>query len=89
VGEQDERLSERRGVLVSERTEADPNPYAEVETALREEFAGVHSAATVTRCVDAAHYGALEVTGYAHPSLVERIARKHLHVLALVASERG
>jgi hypothetical protein len=89
VGEQDERLSDRRGVLVNDRTEADPNPYAEVETALREEFAGVHSAATVTRCVDAAHYGALEVTGYAHPSLVERIARKHLHVLALVASERG
>jgi hypothetical protein len=69
--------------------EANPSPYAEVEAVLREEFAGVHSTTTVTRCVEAAHYGALEVTGYAHPSLVERIARKHLHVLALVASERG
>ncbi|GAA2375235.1 MULTISPECIES: hypothetical protein [Nonomuraea] len=65
------------------------SPYAEVESALRDEFAGIHSASTVTRCVEAAHYGALEVTGYAHPGLVERIARKHLHVLALVASERG
>ncbi|NUP01311.1 MAG: hypothetical protein HOV96_37570 [Nonomuraea sp.] len=74
---------------MSEHIEADPTPYAEVEAALRDEFAGVHSSTTVTRCVEAAHYGALEVTGYAHPSLVERIARKHLHVLALVASERG
>jgi len=82
-------LSGHRGVLVSDRTEAGSSPYGEVETALREEFAGVHSAVTVTRCVEAAHYGALEVTGYAHPSLVERIARKHLHVLALVASDRG
>lgn len=85
----DERFSDHRGVLVSEHTEADPGPYADVEAALRDEFAGVHSATTVTRCVEAAHFGALEVTGYAHPSLVERIARKHLHVLALVASERG
>lgn len=90
----DERAG--RGAPVSEHTEADPSPYADVpapyadvETTLRDEFAGVHSATTVTRCVEAAHYGALEVTGYAHPSLVERIARKHLHVLALVASERG
>ncbi|WP_425567727.1 hypothetical protein [Nonomuraea dietziae] len=43
------------------------SPYAEVESALRDEFAGIHSASTVTRCVEAAHYGALEVTGYAHP----------------------
>jgi len=76
-------------VLVNDHTEPESSPYAEVEAALCEEFAGVHSAAIVTRCVDAAHYGALEVTGYAHPNLVERIARKHLHVLALVASERG
>ena len=89
VREHNEGFSEHRGVLVSDLTEADPSPYAEVETALRKEFAGVHAATTVTRCVEAAHYGALEVTGYAHPSLVERIARKHLHVLALVASERG
>ncbi|SDH71983.1 hypothetical protein SAMN05421505_1217 [Sinosporangium album] len=65
------------------------SPYAEVEALLKDEFAGVHPATTVTRCVEAAHYGALEVTGSAHPGLVERIARKHLHVLALVASERG
>ncbi|MEU7895416.1 hypothetical protein AB0B45_21480 [Nonomuraea sp. NPDC049152] len=70
-------------------SEPTTSPYAEVESALRDEFAGIHTAHTVTRCVEAAHYGALEVTGYAHPGLVERIARKHLHVLALVASERG
>ncbi|GIH75364.1 hypothetical protein [Planobispora longispora] len=66
----------------------DPDPYAEVSATLREEFSEVHPAATVTRCIDAAHYGALEITGYAHPGLVERIARKHLQVLALVASGR-
>jgi hypothetical protein len=82
-------LSELRSVLVNGHTESEPSPYAEVEAALCDEFAGVHSAATVTRCVEAAHYGALEVTGFAHPNLVERIARKHLHVLALVASDRG
>ncbi|TDD17710.1 hypothetical protein [Nonomuraea diastatica] len=74
---------------MNDHTKADPTPYAEVEALLRDEFASIHSSTTVTRCVEAAHYGALEVTGYAHPSLVERIARKHLHVLALVASERG
>ena len=72
-----------------ERPGSDSSPYAEVEATLRSEFTGIHCAATVTRCVEAAHYGALEVTGYAHLGLVERIARKHLHVLALVASERG
>jgi hypothetical protein len=87
LGDHHERFSGLRSVLVN--AEAEPNPYAEVEAALCDEFAGVHSPATVTRCVQAAHYGALEVTGFAHPNLVERIARKHLHVLALVASERG
>lgn len=72
---------------MSERVEAGPSPYEEVEMTLRDEFAGVHSASTVTRCVEAAHHGALEVTGCAHAGLVERIARKHLHVLALVANE--
>ncbi|GIH93111.1 hypothetical protein ACFFMN_38760 [Planobispora siamensis] len=64
----------------------EPDPYAEVSATLREEFSAIHPAATVTRCIDAAHYGALEITGYAHPGLVERIARKHLEVLALVVS---
>jgi hypothetical protein len=67
----------------------EPSPYAEVEALLAEEFAGVHPAATITRCVEAAHFGALEIMGCVHPSLIERIARKHLQVLALVASERG
>ncbi|MFJ2028056.1 hypothetical protein [Streptosporangium sp. NPDC087985] len=69
--------------------DAEPDPYEDVSTVLRNEFSEVHPATTVTRCIEAAHYGALEVTGHAHPGLVERIARKHLEVLALVASERG
>ncbi|MEU9832161.1 hypothetical protein AB0D67_11550 [Streptosporangium sp. NPDC048047] len=68
---------------------AEPDPYEGVSATLRAEFSGIHPAATVTRCVEAAHYGALEVTGHVHPGMVERIARKHLEVLALVASERG
>lgn len=63
--------------------------YAGLEAVLRAEFAGIHSPATVTRCVEAAHYGALEVTGYAYPGLVERIARKHLRILASAAAEKG
>ncbi|GAA0837013.1 hypothetical protein ACFQVD_32085 [Streptosporangium amethystogenes subsp. fukuiense] len=69
--------------------DTEPDPYADFSAALRDEFSEVHPAATVTRCIEAAHYGALEVVGHAHPTLVERIARKHLEVLALVASERG
>ena len=60
-------------------------PYERIAAALRDEFAAVHPAATVARCVDAARYGALEVVGHAHPVLVERIARRHLQVLALGA----
>ncbi|MFC4530824.1 three-helix bundle dimerization domain-containing protein [Sphaerisporangium dianthi] len=67
----------------------DFDAYTQVETALKVEFAGVHPAATVTRCIEAAHHGAMEVTGYAYPSLVERIARKHLQVLATVVGEQG
>jgi hypothetical protein len=63
-------------------------PYDQVEAALRDEFAGIHPAGTVTRCVAAALHGALEVTGHAYPSLVERIARKHLQVLAHAAPRR-
>ncbi|WP_326826553.1 hypothetical protein OHA77_21185 [Streptosporangium sp. NBC_01639] len=67
----------------------EPDRYEDVSAALRDEFSDVHPATTVARCIEAAHYGALEVTGHAHPGLVERIARKHLEVLALVASEHG
>ena len=63
--------------------------YTQVETALKVEFAGIHPATTVTRCIEAAHHGAMEVTGHAYPSLVERIARKHLQVLAAVAGQQG
>ncbi|RBQ15707.1 hypothetical protein DP939_34045 [Spongiactinospora rosea] len=74
---------------MSRPDDADTPPYVDVEAALRDEFAGVHAPATVTRCIEAAHYGALEVAGGAHRGLVERIARKHLEVLALVAAEGG
>jgi hypothetical protein len=70
---------------------ADPSEeggrYEQVVAALRDEFAGVHPEATVARCIQAAHHGAVEVTGHAYPGLVERIARKHLQVLAMVAAE--
>ncbi|WP_062340954.1 MULTISPECIES: three-helix bundle dimerization domain-containing protein [Herbidospora] len=56
--------------------------YEQVEAMLRDEFAGIHPASTVTRCIQAAHHGAVEVTGHAYPGLVERIARRHLQVLA-------
>ncbi|MFO7250163.1 MAG: hypothetical protein DIU60_005350 [Actinomycetes bacterium] len=63
-------------------------PYERIAAALQDEFAAVHPAATVLRCVDAARYGALEVLGHAHPVLVERIARRHLQVLAMGAAGR-
>ncbi|MEW2357906.1 hypothetical protein [Spirillospora sp. NPDC029432] len=62
--------------------------YAQVGGRLTKEFANVHAADTVARCVEAARHGAEEVTGAASPDLVERIARKHLQVLAVVAAER-
>ena len=62
--------------------------YQEVGDRLTAEFAGVHPAETVERCVTAARDGAREVTGGAPPDLVERIARKHLQVLAMVAAEK-
>ncbi|XVQ10932.1 three-helix bundle dimerization domain-containing protein [Spirillospora sp. CA-255316] len=62
--------------------------YEEVGDRLTEEFAGVHPPETVARCVAAARHGAQEVTGGAAPDLVERIARKHLQVLAVVAAEK-
>lgn len=69
-------------------SEGGPREYADIVSRLATEFAGVHGSDTVTRCVSAAHHGARDVTGQATPDLVERIARKHLHVLALVATER-
>lgn len=67
---------------------ADLSGYEEITDQLVAEFAEVHPAQTVTRCVTAARYGALEVTGAAPADLVKRIDRKHLEVLALVAAER-
>ncbi|WUH99432.1 hypothetical protein OHR68_39055 [Spirillospora sp. NBC_00431] len=62
--------------------------YAAIGERLVEEFEGVHPADTVDRCVSAARHGAEEVTGSAPPDLVERIARRHLEVLATVAAEK-
>jgi hypothetical protein len=62
--------------------------YREVGDRLTKEFTGVHDSATVTRCVTAARHGAQDVTGSATPDLVERIARKHLQILAAVAAEK-
>jgi putative N-acetylmannosamine-6-phosphate epimerase len=55
---------------------------------LTEEFAGVHLPALVARCVAAARHSVQDVTGTATPEQVERIARKHLEILAIVAAER-
>lgn len=68
--------------------DGDQPRYAVIGERLGEEFRGVHTAETVTRCVDAARHGAQEVTGAAPPDLVERIARRHLEVLAMVAAEK-
>ena len=54
---------------------------------LAEDFGGVHPPEMVIRCVEAARHSAEEVIGEASPELVERIARKHLEVLALAAAE--
>lgn len=61
--------------------------YVNVVERLSVEFDGVHAAGTVSRCVAAARHGASEVAGGASPDLVERIARKHLEVLAIAANE--
>lgn len=66
----------------------EPRDLSAVVDRLNSEFAGVHDTATVTRCVDAARQGALDVTGRATPELIERIARQHLQVLALAFAER-
>jgi hypothetical protein len=61
--------------------------YEAVVEDLAMEFDGVHPAEMVIRCVEAARHSAEEVIGEASPDLVERIARKHLEVLALAAAE--
>lgn len=74
---------------MSDTPEGNPGGYDLVVVRLHDEFGGVHGRDTITRCVGAARQGAQDVTGGATPELVERIARKHLEVLALVAAERG
>jgi uncharacterized alpha-E superfamily protein len=61
--------------------------YEAVAESLARDFGEVHPAETVIRCVEAARHSAEEVIGEASPDLVERIARKHLEVLALAAAE--
>ena len=77
-----------RGHEMAHQEDGDPPRYAELGERLAEEFDGVHTADTVDRCVRAARYGAEEVTGAAPADLVERIARRHLEVLATVAAEK-
>lgn len=62
--------------------------YTAIGERLTEEFKGVHNTDTVERCVSAAWYGAEEVTGATSPDLVERIARRHLEVLATIDAEK-
>lgn len=62
--------------------------YACIAERLSSEFSEVHVAATVVRSVAAARTGVEQVTGEAHPDLVERVAREHLRVLALASSGR-
>jgi hypothetical protein len=61
--------------------------FESVAENLADEFGAVHPAEMVIRCVEAARHSAEEVIGEASPELVERIARKHLEVLALAATE--
>lgn len=63
--------------------------YEEVTERLRKEFAAIHPANTINRCVNAALHGAQDVIGSSDPDLVEKIARRHLRVLAIVAAERA
>jgi hypothetical protein len=67
---------------------ADPSGYEEITDRLVTEFAGVHPAQIVSRCISAARCGAQDVTGSAPIDRVEWIARRHLQVLARAAAER-
>lgn len=61
---------------------------SEVAARLISEFEGTHAPEMVSRCVSAARKGAEAVMGSGTPDLIERVARKHLQVLAIVAAER-
>ena len=61
--------------------------YVDVVERLSVEFDGVHAAGTVSRCVAAARRGAADIEDEPSPSMVERVARKHLDVLAAAARE--
>lgn len=63
--------------------------YEAVAESLATEFDEIHPVETVIRCVEAARHSAEEVIGDVSPDLVERIARKHLEVLAMAATEGG
>lgn len=65
-----------------------PPGYEGVAAHLSAEFGNLHPPGIVSRCVSAAQHSAEDITGTAGPDLVERIARKHLQILALVAAER-
>ncbi|MEO5873647.1 MAG: hypothetical protein ABIS86_10920 [Streptosporangiaceae bacterium] len=65
------------------------DPYKELAERLSKEFAAIHPVSTVTRCVAAALHGAEDIVGSTEPDLVEKIARRHLRVLAIVAAERS
>lgn len=67
----------------------DLQAYEELTERLRKEFAATHPISTVNRCVSAALHGAQDVIGSDEPDLVEKIARRHLRVLAIVAAERS
>jgi hypothetical protein len=67
----------------------DLQAYEEVTERLRKEFGTIHPLSTVNRCVSAALHGAQDIIGSDEPDLVERIARRHLRVLAIVAAERS
>lgn len=74
---------------MSDLPDGDQFGYDLVITRLHEEFGDVHGRNTVRRCIDAARDGARDVIGDTSPDLVERIARRHLQVLATVAAENG
>jgi hypothetical protein len=55
---------------------------------LLKEFGAVHQPLTVVRCVEAARHGAQEILRDSSPAIVEKIARQHLHILALAHSQQ-
>ena len=64
-------------------------PYEELTERLSKEFAAIHPVSTVARCVTAAQHGAEDIIGSTDLELVEKIARRHLRVLAIAAAERS